>query len=292
MSQTRTIAKGVFAATGAFSVNGKLTNFSLDNLIFAVTASASSSPSAVSDSDLAKMVVRVQLKNSKGANAIIINSVPLNILARYSDYIAGWGSNDADKFGGIAVPVGNIVVDGDDEIDVTISGTGLSQEYTVSVFGYDYLVGPEKILLFDFVDASATQTYQQVDALAVYLALAEGSTPSDSNSIAVNDFYGRNIITELESMALGAALARSGDFDDFGPVWADDTGLSQNMSFKASSDNEMFLVVRRFFDIQRMGLGQQSVIDFTNLLQDIQRTNPDKYKILQYTAKLEASFSK
>ena len=254
MSQTRTIAKGVFAATGAFSVNGKLTNFSLDNLIFAVTASASASPSAVSDADLAKMVVRVQLKNSKGANAIIINSVPLNILARYSDYIAGWGSNDSDKFGGIAVPVGNIVVDGD--------------------------------------EGSATQTYQQVDALAVYLALAEGSTPSDSNSIAVNDFYGRNIITELESMALGAALARSGDFDDFGPVWADDTGLSQNMSFKASSDNEMFLVVRRFFDIQRMGLGQQSVIDFTNLLQDIQRTNPDKYKILQYTAKLEASFSK
>lgn len=291
MSQTRTVVNQVLAATSAFNVNGKLTNFSLDTIVFSVTASASSSPAAISDADLAKIIVRVQLKNSKGSNAIIINSVPLNILARYSDYIAGWGTNSTDKFGGIAVPVGNIVVDGDDEIDVTLSGSALTQELTVSVFGYDYLVGPEKILLFDFVDASATQTYQQVDALAVYMALSEGAVPSSANSIAVNDFYGRNIITELESMALGASMARSGDYDDFGPIWCDDTGLSQNMSFKASSDSEMFLVIRRFFDIQRLGMGQQSVIDFTNLLSDIQRSNPDKYKMLQYEAKLKASFS-
>ena len=281
MSQVRNAFIAEFAATNAFSMNGKLTNFSCDSLNFAISGA-----SAVTLADLAEMIVRVQLKNSKGSNAIIINSVPLSLLAKYSDSIQGWGVNSEDKYGAISIPVGNIVLEGDDELDITISGSGLSQAYTVSVFGYDYKTGAERILLYDYVDASATQVYQQVDALAVYVSIAEGTVPSDTSSIAVNDYFGRNIITEGEAIALGTAMSQSGDWDNFGLVWSDDTGLSQDMSFKASTDDEEFLVIRQFFDVNRIGMGQQSVIDFADYLSFIKRTNPTKYKCLQYVAKL------
>ena len=133
---------------------------------------------------------------------------------------------------------------------------------------------------------AGTQVYQQVDAAAVFVALPEGVVPSDTNSIAVNDYFGRNIVTENEAICLGAASAQSGDWDNFGLVWSDDTGFTQDMSFKASSDNEDFLVLRRFFDVNRLGMGQQSVINKADYLAFVKRTNATKYKCLQYAAKL------
>ncbi len=281
MSQTRNAIRVSLPATDSFSHNGKITNFSCDSIDFSLSAAA-----ALTLVDFDKIIVRVQLKNSKGSNAIIVNSVPLGLLARYSDYIQGWGINSEDKYGAISIPVGNIILEGDDELDISLSGSGLSQAMAVSVFGYDYKVGPEMIFLYDYVDASATQVYQQVDAAAVFVALPDGVVPSDTNSIAVNDYFGRNIVTENEAICLGAASAQSGDWDNFGLVWSDDTGFTQDMSFKASSDNEDFLVLRRFFDVNRLGMGQQSVINKADYLAFVKRTNATKYKCLQYAAKL------
>ena len=288
MSQTRNVITATLSATSSFSFNGKITNFSCDSLAFALTANGSS-PAVVSDADLAKIVVRVQLKNSKGSNAIVINSVPARVLAKLSDMLGGWGVNSSDKYGAFGVDLGNIVLDGDDELDVTITGSGLSQQYGITVFGVDAVVGAERIMLYDYVKGSATQTYQQVDASRVYLCLDEDAVPSDVNTIAVNDYYGRNIITENEAIAIGAIVSQSGDADNFGLIWSDDTGLTQDMSFKVASDSESFLVVRRFFDVNRLGMGQQSVIDYADYLGYIQRTNSSKYKCLQYVSKLDST---
>lgn len=288
MSQTRGVINSTLPATSSFSFNGKITNFSCDSLMFAVIANGSSA-TAVSNADLAKIIVRVQLKNSKGSNAIVINSVPARVLAKLSDMLGGWGENGSDKYGAFGVNLGNIVLDGDDELDITITGSDLSQQYAISIFGVDAVVGAEKIYLYDYVKGSATQTYQQVDAEKVYLCLDDDAVPSDANTIAVNDYYGRNIITENEAIAIGAVIAQSGDADNFGLVWADDTGLTQDMSFKVASDSETFLVVRRFFDVNRLGMGQQSIIDYADYLGYIQRTNASKYKCLQYEAKLNST---
>lgn len=282
MSQTRNVFVETLPATGNFNFNGKITNFSCDSLVFTLSGAA-----AVSDADLSKIVIRAQLKNSKGSNAIVINSVPARILAKLSDYLGGWGVNGSDKYGAFAVDLGNIVLEGDDELDVIVNGTGLSQAYDLSVFGYDTKIGAEKIYLYDFVKGSPTQTYQQVDAMAAYLSLPDDQVASDSNSIAVTDYFGRNIITENEAVGLGAVMAQSGDCDNFGLIWSDDTGLTQDMSFKVAAEGEDFLVVRRFFDINRLGMGQQGVIDFSDYLAFIQRTNSVKYRCLQYAAKLD-----
>ena len=287
MSQTRSAIVASLPATNAFSENGKITNFSCDCLFLTLSGAA-----AVAAADLGRIVVRVQFKNSKGNNAIVVNSVPLIILAKYSDYIGGWGENSSDKYGSVMIPVGNICLEGDDELDITISGTGLSQAYSLAVFGWDTYIGAEKVLMYDYVAASASQTYQQVDALAVYMALGDLSIPSDSVTIAVSDYFGRNIITENEAIGIGAALARSGDWDDFGCVWSDDTGLSQDMSFKAGSSSELFLIIRRFFDSSRLGVGQKSVIDYADYLKYIKQHNPVKYQCLQYAAKLDMAGSK
>lgn len=283
MYQTRNCIDSSLPATDKISVNGKITNFSCDKLVFAFSASG-----AVTGDDLAKVICRVQLKNSKGANAICVNSVPAKILAKLSDFMGGWGVNADDKYGAFAVDLGNVVLEGDDELDIVVTAEGLSQAYALTVFGVDQIVGAERIMLYDFIDASATQTYQQVDACSVYLSLADSAVPS-SKSISVNDYFGRNIITQNEAIATGAVMAHSGDVDNFGPIWMDSTGLTQDMSFKASDDAEEYLVVRRFFDSSRIGMGQQSVIDFANYLAYIKRVNPSKYQCLEYTRKLDGS---
>ena len=284
MSQTRNAISASLPATSSFSFNGKLTNFSVDTLVFTLSGA-----SAVSADDLAKVIVRVQLKNSRGSNAICVNSVPAGLLAKYSDFVGGWGINSTDKYGAFGVDLGNVVLEGDDELDVTVSGVGLSQAYSLSVFGFDTKVGAEVVKLYDYVSASATQTYQQVDASAVFISLPSGSVASDSVSIAVNDFFGRNLITENEAVGLGAVMAQSGDCDNFGPVWIDDTGLTQNMSFVAGSDSEEYLVIRRFFDVNRIGMGQQSVINFADYLSYIKSNNSTKYRCLAYANKLDKS---
>ena len=284
MSQTRNVISASLPATSNFSFNGKITNFSCDSLMFSCSAE-----SAITNVDLSKIIVRVQLKNSLGSNAICVNSVPAVILAKLSDFLQGWGVNGSDKYGAFEVDLGNIVLEGDDELDVVISGSGLSQAINFSVFGFDHVVGAEIIKLYDYVEGSSTQTYQQVDASQVYLMLDDDVIASESTTIAVNDFFGRNIVTENEAIAIGAITAQSGDADNFGLIWSDDTGFTQDMSFKAGSDSEKFLVVRRFFDVNRLGLGQESVIDYANYLANIQRTNINKYRCLQYAAKLNAS---
>lgn len=295
MSTTRNIIDAKLTDT-SFTFNGKITNFSIDKLFINIWRN----PLKVDD--LRKIFVTAQLKNSKGNNAIIINSVPLFLLAKLSDYKSGFGiavDGDLAYWQSIAVDLGNIVLEGDDELDVVITGSGLSSPTSSSdkiegdlvVFGYDNVIGAEQIICYEYVQGSATQTYQQTNASEVYLNLSIGTSegshaPSNANVIAVNDFFGRNTITEIEATTIASVQAQSGDLVYFGLVWTDSTGLTQDMSFKVPVAGEEFLVVKRWFDVSRLGMGQQSVIDYADYIEHVQRTDSNKYKCLQYESTL------
>lgn len=271
MSESRKFFSGSYSAATNFY--GKVQNFSLDSVIIYIKKAST----AITESDLEKITVNGSLKNSKGDNVILINNIPLSLLADYSDYKGGWSANSVDNSGAIKLDLGNIILEGNDEVNLSFSCATPGEATTLYVFGYDSFIGPEQIITYDHVIAQATQHYTFNDVIDVFAKIA---SPSESAMIAVDDFYGRNQIAETEVVALGAAQGRAENFDNFGVVFHDETGLTQSVGITTGSANERLLVQKRFFDETRIGNAQKSYIDAAALLNHIKQNNSNKYRCL------------
>lgn len=276
MSETRRFVSTTVPVT-AGSAYGKVMNFSLDSLV--IYLKSQTEGTKINKADLAKMILNVSLKNSRGDNVILINNIPLDIISNFSDYKGGWSVNSVDEVGAMLIDLGNIVLEGNDEVNLTISwSAGLSTAYDLDIFGLDSVIGKEQIVTYDYVIAQATQQYTFNNVMDVYSQI---DNPSSGVSIAIDDFYGRNQLTEVQVVSLGACLGRAEDFDNFGVVWHDETGLTQSVGITAGSNAEKFLIRKRFFDKSRIGLGQTSLVKAENLLKNIKETDSVKYACLK-----------
>ena len=153
MSESRKFFSGSYSAATNFY--GKVQNFSLDSVIIYIKKAST----AITESDLEKITVNGSLKNSKGDNVILINNIPLSLLADYSDYKGGWSANSVDNSGAIKLDLGNIILEGNDEVNLSFSCATPGEATTLYVFGYDSFIGPEQIITYDHVIAQATQHY-------------------------------------------------------------------------------------------------------------------------------------
>lgn len=263
------------SAATALSGSARLTNFNPDKLIFTVRGT-----SAVTKEDLNKIVVTLNFKNSVGSGLAVTNNLPLKIIANMNDYNYGFGLLGSDLTACFALELGKYILKSDDEITINISTVGtLSQALSLYVVAMDSFVGKEQLISWKYIKASATQAYQESGVLEVYGQIEDAS---DSVFITVDDFYGSNNMTELAVCAIGSALGSAEDYDGFGIVFHDPTGMTQPVTVRAGSDNEELLFKEWNFDVNRLGF--ETVDDQSVLLlaKSIAEGNPTKSKCLAY----------
>ena len=276
--QTRNIGSFTGTTGTAGSWTGKLTNFSPNDLVLAIT-DTTASPSPISEADLAEMKISIQFKNRLGKNAVIMNNVPLDVVAKLSDYEGGFSCNSADSTGAFKIGLGKIVLTGQDEIAVTIDYTSSAPSFSACVYALDQYVGKEVINIYEYAVGSSGMQLTFPNALVGYMAIA---TPSASVNVRTSDFFDDNLITELEVVANGATLGQAENFDNFGPFWADKSGYSQLLGVTCGSSNERVLVREWFYDANRIGVAQSETKSLTEYANDIKATDSEKYKCLTY----------
>lgn len=271
------LVRDVLSIASGTSLSGsaRLTNFNPDRFIFVVSGAT-----AVTKADLKKIKVTANFKNSVGSGLAICNNLPLDLVANYSDYHYGFGLLGDDTKGAFALDLGKYILKADDEITISVSTSDtLSQSLSMYIIAMDSYVGKEKLLTYKYIDASATQAYQESGVVAVYGQISE---PSESVFMTVDDFYGSNNISELAVAGIGASLGSAEDFDNFGILFNDSTGLTQPVTVRAGSDREEFLIVVWNFDVNRLGFATADLNNVQLLAQSIRQSNPTKSKCLEY----------
>lgn len=259
----------------SLSGSARLTNFNPDRIIFTVRGTG-----VVTKDDLNKILVTMNFKNSVGSGLAITNNLPLKIVANMNDYLYGFGLLGSDTTACFALELGKYILKSDDEITINVSTVGtLSQALSLYVIAMDSVVGKEQLITWKYIKASATQAYQESGVLEVY---GQIENASDSTFITVDDFYGSNNMTELSVCAIGSALGSAEDYDGFGIVFHDVTGLTQPVTVRAGSSNEELLFKEWNFDINRLGFESVQDSSVQLLAQNISDSNPAKAKCLKY----------
>ena len=141
----------------------------------------------------------------------------------------------------------------------------------------DSHVGKEQLISWKFVETSATQAYQESGILEVY---AKIPAPYPDVYLTVDDFYGSNNISQLAVVGMGSALGSSEDFDSFGILFHDPTGLTQPVTVRSSTGGERLLFKQWNFDKNRLGFASQDYANVNLLSESIRVTNPTKYDVL------------
>ena len=259
----------------SLSGSARLTNFNPDRVIFTVKGD-----NAVTKEDLDKILVTMNFKNSVGSGLAVTNNLPLKIVANMNDYMYGFGLLGSDTTACFALELGKYILKSDDEITINISTVGtLSQELSLYVIAMDSVVGKEQLITWKYIKASATQAYQESGVLDVYGQISDAS---DTTFITVDDFYGSNNMTELAVCAVGSALGSAEDYDGFGLVFHDVTGLTQPVTVRAGSANEELLFKEWNFDVNRLGFESVQESSVKMLATNIADSNPSKAKCLKY----------
>ena len=276
--QTRSIFSGSTVASTAKSFYGKLSNFNPNSIIFYIKTTTASTH--IEDSDLSSAIVSIQFKNRLGKNAVIINNVPLLMVAKLSDFIGGWSVNGTDVSGAFRLPIGKVILTGMDEINVTVSFDGtVAKAFDVECYALDEYVGKETINIYEYASGTAGQQLTFPNAIACFMDI---SSPSGATQIRTNDYFDNNLISEIEVVSNGACLGRAENWDSFGQVWADKSGYSQLLGITCGSSNEKVLALEWFYDATRIGVSQSETMSLETYADDIKENDSEKYKCLAY----------
>lgn len=276
--QTRQIFSGSTVASTSANFYGKLSNFNPNSIVFYLKTTTAST--VLQDSDLASAVVSIQFKNRLGKNAVILNNVPLLEIAKLSDFIGGFSINATDVSGAFRLPIGKVILTGQDEINVTVTFDGtVAKAFDIECYGLDEAVGKETINIYEYAIGSAGQQLTFPNAIACFMDIA---SPSGAVQVRTNDYFDNNLISEIEIVSNGAVLGRSENWDSFGQVWADKSGYSQLLGITCGSSNEKVLCCEWFYDPIRIGVSQSETLSLETYAKEIKDTNEDKYKCLAY----------
>lgn len=260
------------SASTTLAGSARLTNFNPDRILFVVSGST-----AVKRADLEKIRITLNFKNSVGSGISIANGLPLDIVADLTDYLYGFGLLGSDIKACLCLDIGKYILKADDDITLNVSGSGLSEALGFYCFAMDSHVGKEQLISWKFVETSATQAYQESGIMEVY---AKIPAPLPDVYLTIDDFYGSNNISQLAVVGMGSALGSSEDFDSFGILFHDPTGLTQPVTVRSSTGGERLLFKQWNFDKNRLGFASQDYANVNLLSESIRVTNPSKYDVL------------
>ncbi|WP_319755836.1 hypothetical protein [uncultured Sphaerochaeta sp.] len=287
---------------GSIAETAQLTSFSPDTLIFEVAglpvfpvdAEGVVNPSgAIMESDLGKLKVNAYLKNELGDDIQLINNVPLAFLLMLSDYQGASAVTSTYEIEGkevagmfadgkhFALPLGDIVLQGDDILTISITGTVKSADWNIKVWaGDEVTLAQELLLTYQYVKGLDSQSFSFRNSHEVY---SYGITDSEST---IHDYFGTEPIDYAGQIAKALCDGRyehvgSNAKVPFAKIWNDFTNWAQDISFTTISDM-YYLVVGRAFAPERSVRVTKDIRNVSAFRSAIIADDKDKAKALGF----------
>lgn len=274
---THNIATGTITTAGGVSINAPLKDLSVDGLNFFFNTSTTG---AITDAFLRASKLSITLNVSKGENAIISNNIPLIHFAKISDYEGGFGDFSGDTIA-FKVDLGNIIVSGDDILNVNIEFGTPAASINYTIFTNDTVAGAEKIYQYQLTTLAQGSPNNFPNAVKAFLLFsANNPSVSDSNKISVSDYTGSYMVSEIESLTLASVQGLAEQWQDLGLLFIDKTGFTQNITISGAGNNEVAVIRKWYLNPYRTENFQKSYLSNEAYAKDIAQTQPEKAKIL------------
>lgn len=286
---------------GQISESVQVTSFSPDTLIFEVaglpifpkTAGEVDLDGSVLNSDMGKLKLNVYLKNELGDDYQLVNNVPLAMFGLLSDYqgasamASGFDLTGTELEGAfargkhIAIPLGDIVLQGDDILTVSLSGPVASTDWSVKAWvGDEIALAKEVLLTYQYVKGLDSQSFSFRNSHELY---SYGLTDSEST---VHDYFGTSPVDYAGYIAKAQC---DGKYEyvaqehkiPFAKIWSDFTNWAQDISFTTISDLH-YLVVGRAFAPERAIRIAKDIRNVTAFKQAIVSDDKAKAKALGF----------
>ncbi len=256
-------------------VGGKLVNFDPDGLLITIEVGGTGHDS---DVEFAKWVLTATLKNSLGDPMTIFDQCKLVDLFKLSDHLGGFSleqKGDAAGMYSAYIPLGNIMLDGDDSLDLDLYAPGhATATYSVRIAATDYLSANERILSYE----SATGTGNELNfrnVSAIYLT----SAPSGAQ-VSIKDMEKQYVDNDKDIISAGSALGKNEVNPNIGILYADRSGYTQNVYVKVPS-GATILVCKQLFPLERVARKAMGAeVKREAILRKIQLEDPKKYEYL------------
>ncbi len=285
---------------GVISQSAQLTSFSPDTLyiktqglpVFPKDAEGNIDlTGSVMDSDLGTVKINVYLKNELGNDIQLVNNVPLAMFALMSDYNgASAYANSYDYEGAvldgafekgkqIAIPLGDVILQGDDILTVSLTGKVVSADWSIKMWASDEISLNQEILLtYAYVKGLDSQSFMFRNVMELF---SYGLTDSET---VVTDYFGTNSI-DYEGLIAKALCNGRYEYTDgqhlapYAKLWGDVTNWSQDITFTTVS-NVHYMAVGRAFAPERKVRADKDVRNFTAYKQSIIANDSVKTKVL------------
>ena len=221
------------------TLTGKLTNCDVDGLIFSVKTSGTDVTRAHFDS----VIVNATLRVAGGDDLNIVAGCRMSDLLKMSDYMGGLSMvqlGDAIGEEAAYLPLGKIVISGDDILEIQIQVPGDATMVQLwNVGACDFVKAYESITGYETVPGNGSEILFKA-AHTVYLTSAYTGA-----QIAVTDQERSYIIDDHLAAAYANATGKFEKWEDFAGLWSDGSGLGQDVRIKVPS-GAYALVVKGF----------------------------------------------
>jgi hypothetical protein len=294
--------KSIMRATGvagSVSQSAQINGYSPDGLyiqctglpIFPLDGESIDLEGSIMDSDLGKIKLNVYLKNELGNDIQLVNNVPLAMFALMSDYNGASAYANSFDYAGtvqvgafaqgkqIAIPLGDLVLQGDDSLTVTLTGSVASTAWGINMWAADDVcLTSEYLLSYSYVKGLDSQNFSFRNALELY---SYGLTDSETT---VKDYFNTSSVDYagqiVKSLCEGRYEYTDGQHKaPYAKIWADFTLWSQDISFTTVSDLH-YLCIGRAFAPERSVRTAKDIRNVQAFKASIIADDRDKAKVL------------
>lgn len=254
--------------TTAFNETVNLQSFNPNRLIFDVTVPADATETVyknVAQSILDKINVECSLNNPRGESVQLIKGCTVAQLFALSDISDGCGGSESLKKGHVyfSVMLGNIVLTGDDHIDIGLSCTSAINT-TINVFASDDYKGQEFIFKYDGLKSMSGQNYTCNMTSELYCF------GTSATSLILKDYFGE------QQIPVDGAIARTiidgkienSNYLNVSKVYADTTNVGMKVSFDGIDDLR-FIAIEHVYVSGRESLASVEVKKVQNYLDSL-----------------------
>jgi hypothetical protein len=246
--------------------------------------------------DLKEIYLNANFRRRDADALQLVDNCSLDHLYKFSDYTAGVSVTLMDQLKpktapvevSALVPFGFFGLGADESVELLLTGKpgGIANYVSIQVnvkWVYTFDLSQKIYGYKSFVSSGGEQTYRDVVAL-YYVG------PSAETNATLRDFTGSQTVNLRDAVSFSNAAGRFEYFTDFGQLYIDPTGLTQDVTVSVDGDREIFLQ-QEFFSLRKLvEVDSRTQRDRDLVLQAIYSDRPDKFEVLKSKGLVPSSF--
>ena len=232
------------------------------------------------------VTVTKRIGSGNGGAVALLSNVSMYDLMSYSDYVAGVSMEGTDFTAGNDVRIsgylelGYFAMTSRDALEVTLNVSDRTNFPSADV-------NFELSTCFDKVEVTRYLCYQSASPTGAdqpyknVLQIAYIGTGQNADFV-VNDQIGNKSVNINSAIAQSNARGRFEFFTNFGMVYEEQFGLSQDLSMRCPTTNSpsLFIVTYAFYPEETVDALKEAEATRESLIESIKNNDPDKYKYL------------